>query len=105
MNLVGHIEYVVCITLQNIKMEKIHIDKIRQTVNIICKQNNLKQPLTVPSAGKLIAEYNGIDYAIELFENAYIECKETPNRDNPFAFAAYKSTLETILIPMKEKNK
>lgn len=86
-------------------MEKTHIDKIRQTVNIICEQNNLKQPLTVPSAGKLIAEYNGIDYAIELFENAYIECKEIPNRDNPFAFAAYKSTLETILIPMKEKNK
>ena len=40
-----------------------------------------------------------------LFENAYIECKETPTRDNPFGFAAYKSTLETILIPMKEKNK
>ena len=102
MSLVGHIEYVVCITLQNIKMENTHIDKIRQTVNIICEQNNLKQPITVPSAGKLIAEYNGVDYAIELFENAYIECKETPNRDNPFAFAAYKSTLETILIPMRD---
>ena len=102
MSLVGHIEYVVCITLQNIKMKNIHIDKIRQTVDIICVQNNLKQPITVPSAGKLIAEYNGIDYAIELFENAYIECKETPNRDNPFAFAAYKSTLETILYPMKK---
>ena len=101
--MVGHIEYVVCITLQNIKMENTHINKIRQTVNIICEQNNLKQPITVPSAGKLIAEYNGIDYAIELFENAYIECKETPNRDNPFAFAAYKSTLETILIPMRDK--
>jgi len=102
MSLVGHIEYVVCITLQNIKMKNIHIDKIRQTVDIICTQNNLKQPITVPSAGKLIAEYNGIDYAIELFENAYIECKETPNRDNPFGFAAYKSTLETILYPMKK---
>jgi hypothetical protein len=84
------------------KMKKIHIDKIKQTVDIICAQNNLKQPITVPSAGKLIAEYNGIDYAIELFENAYIECKETPNRDNPFGFAAYKSTLETILYPMKK---
>ena len=83
-------------------MEKTHIDKIRQTVNIICEQNNLKQPLTVPSAGKLIAEYNGIDYAIELFENAYIECKETPTRDNPFGFAAYKLILETILYPMKK---
>lgn len=105
MSLVGYIEYVVCITLQNIKMENTHIDKIRQTVNIICEQNNLKQPITVPSAGKLIAEYNGVDYAIELFENAYIECKETPNRDNPFAFAAYESTLETILIPMRDNNK
>ncbi len=101
MSLVGHIEYVVCITLQSIKMEKTHINKIKQAVDIICAQNNLKQPLTVPSAGKLIVEYNGIDYAIELFENAYIECKETPNRNNPFAFAAYKSTLETILIPMR----
>ena len=86
-------------------MKNIHIDKIRQTVDIICVQNNLKQPITVPSAGKLIAEHNGIDYAIELFENAYIECKETPNRDNPFAFAAYKATLETILIPMRDNNK
>ena len=100
--MVGHTEYVVCITLQSIKMKNIHIDKIRQTVDIICVQNNLKQPITVPSAGKLIAEYNGIDYAIELFENVYIECKETPNRNNPFAFAAYKSTLETILYPMKK---
>ena len=85
-------------------MRKIHIDKIRQTVDIICAQNNLKQPITVPSAGKLIAEYNGIDYAIELFENAYIECKETPDRDNPFAFSAYKVTLKKILIPMRENN-
>jgi hypothetical protein len=83
-------------------MKNIHIDKIRQTVDIICAQNNLKQPITVPSAGKLIAEHNGIDYAIELFENAYIECKETPTRDNPFGFAAYKSTLEIILYPMKK---
>ena len=104
MNLVGHIEYVVCITLQSIKMEKTHINKIKQAVDIICAQNNLKQPITVSSAGKLIVEYNGIDYAIELFENAYIECKETPDRDNPFAFSAYKATLETILIPMRENN-
>ena len=83
-------------------MEKTHINKIKQAVDIICAQNNLKQPITVPSAGKLIAEHNGIDYAIELFENAYIECKETPTMDNPFGFAAYKSTLETILIPMRD---
>ena len=74
-----------------------HVDKIKQIVNIICKQNNLKQPLTIPSVGKLIMEYHGKEYAIELFENAYIECKENPNKDNPFAFAAYKATLDTIL--------
>ena len=79
----------------------VHIDKIKQTVDIICAQNNLKQPLTVPSAGKLIAEYNGIDYAIELFENALLEYRENPDKDNPFAFAAYKSTLDTILLPQK----
>lgn len=83
-------------------MKNTHIDKIRQTVNIICENHNLSQPITVPSAGRLIAEYNGIDYAIELFENAHIECKETPDRDNPFAFSAYKATLETILYPMRD---
>jgi len=80
----------------------IHINKIKQAVDIICKQNNLKQPLTVPSSGRLIAEHNGIDYAIELFENAYIECKENPDKDNPFAFAAYKATLDTILLKYKK---
>lgn len=80
-----------------------HINKIIQAVDIICAQNNLKQPLTVPSAARLIAEHNGIDYAIELFENAYIECKENPDRNNPFAFAAYKSTLDTVLLPIKLK--
>ena len=80
---------------------KTHINKIKQAVNIICTQNNLKQPLTVPSAGRLIAEHNGIDYAIELFENAYIECKENPVKDNPFAFAAYKATLDKVLLPIK----
>ena len=80
----------------------IHIDKIKQAVDIICEQNNLKQPLTVPSAGRLIADHNGIDYAIELFENAYIECKENPDKDNPFAFGAYKATLDTILLKDKK---
>ena len=78
-----------------------HVNKIKQSVNIICAQNNLKQPLTILSVGKLIAEHNGIDYAIELFENAYIECKENPDKNNLFAFAAYKSTLDTALLPKK----
>ena len=79
-----------------------HINKIKQAVDIICAQNNLKQPLTVPSAGKLIAEHNGIDYAIELFENAYIECKESLDTDTRiFSSAAYKATLDKVLLPKK----
>ena len=78
-----------------------HVNKIKQTVDIICTQNNLKQPLTVPSAGKLIMQHNTVDYAIELFENAYIECKNNPDKDNPFAFAAYKATLDKVLLPNK----
>ena len=78
-----------------------HVNKIKQAVDIICAQNNLKQPLTVPSAGKLIMQHNTVDYAIELFENAYIECKNNPDKDNPFAFAAYKATLDKVLLPNK----
>lgn len=78
-----------------------HVNKIKQAVDIICKQNNLKQPLTVPSAGKLIMQHNTVDYAIELFENAYIECKNNSDKDNPFAFAAYKATLDKVLLPNK----
>ena len=79
-----------------------HVDKIKQAVNIICAQNNLKQPLTIPSAGRLIAEHNGIDYAIELFENAYIECKESSDTDTRvFSSAAYKATLDIVLLPKK----
>lgn len=81
----------------------IHINKIKQAVDIICEQNNLKQPLTVPSAGKLIAEHNGIDYAVELFENAYIECKESSDIDiRVFSSAAYKATLNTVLLKNKK---
>lgn len=81
---------------------KTHINKIKQAVDIICAQNNLKQPLTVPSAGKLIAEHNGIDYAIELFENAYIECKESSDTDTRvFSSAVYKATLDKVLLPKK----
>ena len=78
-----------------------HVNKIKQAVDIICTQNNLKQPLTVPSAGKLIMQHNTVDYAIKLFENAYIECKNNPDKDNPFAFAAYKATLDKVLLPNK----
>lgn len=89
--------------MKTIKLQP-HVDKIKQTIDIICAQNNLKQPLTVPSAGKLIAEHNGIDYAIELFENAYVECKESSNTDTRvFSSAAYKATLNTVLLSIKSK--
>lgn len=81
----------------------IHINKIKQAVDIICEQKNLKQPLTIPSAGKLIAEHNSIDYAVELFENAYIECKESSDTDiRVFSSAAYKATLNTVLLKNKK---
>jgi hypothetical protein len=56
----------------------------------------------VPAAAKMIAEHKGVDVAIELFEGAYDECVKNTDRDNPFAFAAYKSTLEKLLIPMRD---
>ena len=102
MSLVGHIEYVVCITLQNINMEKTYIEQIRETVDRICDEYNLGQPIVVPAAARMIAEHKGVDVAIELFEGAYNECITKPERDNPFAFAAYKSTLEKLLIPMRD---
>lgn len=73
------------------------IEQIKNEVDSICGEHNLKQPITVPSAAKIIMEYRGLDRAIELFEGAYNECKTNPDATNPFAFAAYKATLETIL--------
>jgi hypothetical protein len=83
-------------------MEKTYIEKIRETVDSICDEYNLGQPIVIPAAAKMIVEHKGIDVAIELFEGAYNECVTNPDRDNPFAFAAYKSTLDKLLIPMKE---
>jgi len=95
MNLVGHIEYVVCITLQSIKMEKTFREQINETVDRICEKHNLKQPMTVPSAGKIIMVYEGLDRAIKLFEGAV---KETTDI---FKKSAYQATLDTILVPIK----
>ena len=71
-------------------------DRIKRTIDEICGEHLLKQPITVPSAGKLISEYRGIDTAIELFEGA---AKET--KSNVFRTSAFEATLETILIPIK----
>jgi hypothetical protein len=75
---------------------KTYEDKIKETIDEICSQHLLKQPFTVPSAGKMIAEYRGIDTAIELYEGA---AKET--KSNVFRTSAFKATLETVLIPIK----
>jgi hypothetical protein len=83
-------------------MEKTYIEKIKDTVDGICDDYNLGQPIVVPAAAKMIAEHKGVDVAIELFEGAYNECVNDPDNTNPFAFAAYKSTLEKLLIPMRD---
>jgi hypothetical protein len=79
------------------KMDMSFIEQIKNEVNSLCEQHNLKQPMVVPGAAKIIMEYKGIDRAIELFEGAYNECRNNPDATNPFAFAAYKATLETTL--------
>jgi len=71
-------------------------DRIKEIINDICDEQLLKQPISVPSAGKMISTYRGNDTAIELFEGA---AKET--KSNIFRSSAFESTLETILIPIK----
>ena len=97
MSLVGHIEYVVCITLQNIKMEKTFQEKIKESIDTICDKHKMSNPFTIPAAGRMIAQYDSLDKAIELFEGAVIQHKR-----DPFKSSAYKATLETILYPMKK---
>lgn len=67
------------------------IEKITQIVNEICEKNNLKQPMTVPAAAKLIMEYKDIQTARERFSSAANETKDF------FKKCAYEATLETIL--------
>jgi hypothetical protein len=75
---------------------KTYEDKIKETIDSICDEHKLAKPITVPSAGKMIAEHRGIDVAIELFEGAANETKY-----NIFRSSAFESTLETILMPEK----
>jgi hypothetical protein len=80
------------------------IELIKQIVDNICKEHDLKQPLTVPSAGKLIMEHRGVDYAIKLYQDAYDELmKSSSMTDKIFIASAYKVTLDKILLPNKEK--
>lgn len=71
-------------------------NKIKETIDSICGEHLLKPPVTVPSAGRMIYEYRGIDTAIALFRGA---AKETVG--NTFRSSAFEATLETILIPIK----
>ena len=77
-------------------MMKTYENKIKETIDLICAEHLLKPPVTVPSAGRMIYEYRGIDRAIELFEGA---AKEAGS--DIFRSSAFKATLETILIPIK----
>lgn len=75
---------------------KTYEDRIKETIDGICENHKLAKPITVPSAGKMIAEHRGIDTAIELFEGAANETKS-----NIFRSSAFEATLETILMPIK----
>lgn len=79
-------------------MEKTFQEQIKETVDNICDKYNLSQPITVPAAGRMIAEYDSLDKAIELFEGTVVQ-----HQKDPFKSSAYKATLKTILYPMKEK--
>jgi hypothetical protein len=76
-------------------MEKTYREQITETINNLCEKHDLKQPITVPSAGKMIMEYEGLDRAIELFEGAVEETTDI------FKKSPYRATLEIILLPMK----
>jgi hypothetical protein len=80
-------------------MEKTFQEKIKELIDNICDKHKLSNPFTIPAAGRMIAQYDGLDKAIELFEGAVIQ-----HQRDPFKSSAYKSTLETILIPMRENN-
>jgi hypothetical protein len=77
---------------------KTYEDRIKEIIDDICDEQLLKQPISVPSAGKMISTYRGNDTAIELFEGA---AEEARIRNNIFRSSAFEATLETILIPIK----
>ena len=79
-------------------MMETYENRIKRTIDEICEEHQLKAPIMVPSAGKLIAEYRGIDTAIQLFEGAADEAR---TRGNIFRSSAYEGTLEAMLIPIK----
>jgi hypothetical protein len=66
-------------------------EQLKKFIDEICSEHNLKQPITVPAAAKMLKEYKGIHVARELFERAAEESNDV------FSSCAYKATLETIL--------
>ena len=71
-------------------------DQIKARIEEISRDHLVKIPVTVVGAAKLIAEYDGTEKAIELYEGAQEETKE-----NVFRTCAYAATLETILYKTK----
>lgn len=72
-------------------MEKTFREQIKEEVDSICEEHNLKQPMTVPSAAKMIMEHKGLDRAIELYEGAVNQEPDLYKR------SAYKATLDVTL--------
>ena len=66
-------------------------EQIKQYIDEICSEHNLKQPITKPAAANMLKEYKGIHVARELFEKAVKESNDI------FSYSAYKATLETTL--------
>lgn len=67
------------------------IDKLYQTIDQICQDNNVNQPLTVASAALLIMKHKDQETARELFTNVINESEDV------FAKSAYEATLEKII--------
>ncbi len=66
-------------------------EQIKKFIDEICSEHNLKQPITVPAAAKMLMQYKGLDVARELFQRAADESNDI------FSASAYEATLETIL--------
>jgi hypothetical protein len=77
------------------------LEELNKTVEAICTLHKLNKPLTIPAAARMLIEYDGDkEKTIKLFEDILSEVKQNPDKDNPFAFAGYKSTLETYLYKL-----
>jgi hypothetical protein len=66
-------------------------EQIKKFIDEICTKHNLKQPITVPAAAKMLMQYKGLDVARDLFQRVADESNDI------FSASAYEATLETIL--------